>query len=112
MAVSRRSHHYWVYILASKPSGTLYVGVTNSLKRRICEHKSATFDGFTRQYGIKTLVHFEFFRSADHAIRREKEIKGWIRAKKIDLIRQRNPLWLDLAASWYHFPMDSSHGSE
>jgi putative endonuclease len=112
MAASSAHRRYWVYILASKPSGTLYVGVTNSLKRRIWEHKNGLIPGFTKQYGIKTLVHFEAYRNVSDAIQREKELKGWLRARKIDLIRQENPLWQDLAVDWHQLPMDSSLRSE
>jgi putative endonuclease len=108
MAASSTHHRYWVYILASKPSGTLYIGVTNSLKRRIWEHKNGLVAGFTKQYGIKTLVYFETYRNVADAIGREKELKGWLRVRKVDLIRKENPLWQDLAADWYQLPMDSS----
>jgi putative endonuclease len=112
MTASPAHRRYWVYILASKPSGTLYIGVTNSLKRRIWEHKSGVISGFTKQYGIKSLVYFEHYRSVADAIQREKELKGWLRARKVALVRQENPLWQDLAADWYQLPMDSSLRSE
>jgi putative endonuclease len=112
MASGFKTHRYWVYILASKPNGTLYIGVTNSLQRRIWEHKNGMISGFTKQYGLKTLVYFEEFRDVTRAIAREKELKGWLRTRKIELIRQDNPLWHDLAADWYQLPMDSSLRSE
>ena len=112
MAASSPHHQYWVYILASKPNGTLYIGVTNSLQRRLWEHKNGMIPGFTKQYGVKTLVYFEAHRDINDAIQREKELKGWLRAKKTELIRQKNPLWRDLAADWNQPLMDSSLRSE
>jgi len=112
MAASPAHRSYWVYMLASKPGGTLYLGATNSLKRRIWEHKSGMISGFTKQYGVKTLVYFEEHRDVTAAIAREKELKGWLRARKAELIRQTNPLWQDLASDWYQLPMDSSLRSE
>ena len=87
---------YWVYILASRPRGTLYVGVTNDLLRRVTEHRDGLVEGFTRDYDIKMLVYFEPHDSVTEAIAREKRIKRWARAWKIDLIRSRNPDWHDL----------------
>jgi putative endonuclease len=103
---------YWVYILASKPHGTLYIGVTNSLERRTWQHKTAMIEGFTKRYGVKRLVHFEEFRDVSNAIAREKQIKGWLRPKKVALIQKENPLGKDLAEEWYHVPVDSSLRSE
>jgi putative endonuclease len=74
----------------------LYVGVTNNLERRMAEHRSGTVPGFTKQYRITQLVHYETTDNALAAIDREKEIKGWRRAKKVALIRRTNPLWIDL----------------
>ena len=88
---------YWVYILASKRNGTLYTGMTNDLARRVYEHREGLVEGFTKRYGVKRLVYFETFPTADSAIRRETRIKKYPRAWKIDLIRERNPGWLDLA---------------
>ncbi|MSU66926.1 MAG: GIY-YIG nuclease family protein [Opitutus sp.] len=103
---------YWVYILASKPHGTLYIGVTNSLERRVWQHKSKTIAGFTKQYGVGRLVYFEEFRDVSNAIAREKQLKGWLRVRKIELIQRENPLWKDLAENWYHPQLDSSLRSE
>jgi putative endonuclease len=100
MPANRLHHRYWVYILANTPNGTIYVGVTNSLQRRVREHKTGAVAGFTKQYGLKLLVYFEEFRDVRNAIRREKEIKGWTRARKIALFRETNPMWLDLASNW------------
>jgi len=100
MHASAHRHRYWVYILANTPSGTLYVGVTSSLRRRVWEHKTGAYPGFTKQYDLKLLVHFEEFRDVRAAINREKEIKGWVRKRKIALFRETNPFWQDLAADW------------
>jgi putative endonuclease len=95
------SKSYWVYILASKKNGTLYTGFTNSLERRIWQHKNKTADGFTNRYGVDRLVYFEEFRDVTNAIAREKQLKAGSRAKKIALIERENPEWLDLAAGWF-----------
>jgi putative endonuclease len=87
---------YWVYILASKPGGTPYVGVTNDLIRRVHEHREGFVEGFTRRYGVKTLVYFEQHATIEAAIQREKNIKHWSREWKIDLIVAGNPDWRDL----------------
>ncbi len=91
---------YFVYIMTN-PSRTLYIGVTNNLERRIAEHKARRAPGFTRKYNITQLVHFEEFANVDDAIGREKQLKGWRRERKIDLIERNNPEWLDLARDWY-----------
>jgi putative endonuclease len=87
---------YWVYILASKPRGTLYVGVTNDLVRRVAEHRDGLVPGFTKTYNVKMLVYFEEHENVLEAIKREKRVKRWARAWKINLIRERNPEWCDL----------------
>ncbi len=87
---------FWVYILASRPGGTLYVGVTNDLVRRIYEHRQGLVEGFTRRYGVKMLVYYEPHDTAAAAIQREKNIKHWSREWKIDLILSMNPEWRDL----------------
>jgi len=87
---------YWVYILASKPFGTLYVGVTNDVVRRAYEHREGLLDGFTKQHDVKTLVYYEEHATALEAIQREKNIKHWPRAWKVDLVRELNPEWRDL----------------
>ncbi len=78
-------------------SKTLYTGITNNLNRRVYEHKNKLVDGFTKKYRINKLVYFEMFNKADDAIRREKQIKGWLRQKKLNLIDQMNPEWKDLS---------------
>jgi putative endonuclease len=85
-----------VYILASKRNGTLYVGLTSDLMRRVWEHKTDAAESFTKRYGIHTLVYAEFHDTMEHAIRRETQIKGWRRAWKLDLIERGNPTWADL----------------
>jgi len=87
---------FWVYILASRPGGTIYVGVTNDLVRRTYEHRNGLVEGFTRRYGVKRLVHFEQYDDPATAIQREKNIKYWSREWKIDLIVASNPEWRDL----------------
>ncbi len=86
----------YVYILASKKNGTLYVGVTNDLIRRVYEHQHALVDGFTKRYKVKVLVYFEIHDSIEAAIQRERNIKEWKRPWKIDLIEKDNKDWLDL----------------
>ena len=95
----RPERQFFVYILASKPYGTIYVGMTNDIARRVHEHREALVDGFTKKYGIKTLVYFEVFPTAMDAIHREKRIKKWPRAYKINLIKATNPKWDDLYPS-------------
>jgi putative endonuclease len=87
---------YWMYILASKPRGTLYVGVTNDLVRRIAEHRDGIVPGFTKTYNVKMLVYFEEHESLLEAIKREKQVKRWARSWKIELIRAKNADWRDL----------------
>ena len=87
---------YAVYILASRRNGTLYIGVTSDLVRRIEQHKALAVPGFTRQYGVTTLVYVERYPTIVEAIAREKQLKGWNRAWKIKLIERSNPQWLDL----------------
>ncbi len=90
---------YWVYILASKPHGTLYIGVTNGLLRRLDEHRAGEGSLFTRKYGVTKLVWYQAFADVREAIRREKTLKGWPRQWKINLIEQENPHWCDLYLS-------------
>ena len=90
-----RERNYWVYIVASGLGGTLYIGVTNDLIRRVYEHKSKVAEGFTRKYDVDRLVYFETFDDIENAIRREKRLKKWNRAWKIRLIEETNPNWAD-----------------
>ena len=94
-----RERNYWVYIVTSGLGGTLYIGVTNDLIRRIYEHKNKVADGFTRKYDVDRLVYFEAFDDIENAIRREKRLKKWNRAWKIRLIEETNPNWADLYPS-------------
>ncbi len=87
---------YYVYILASARNGTLYVGVTSDLAGRIYQHREGATPGFTARYGVKMLVWYEDFPTADEAISAEKRIKRWRRAWKLELIEKMNPQWLDL----------------
>jgi len=89
-------HKYYVYILASKRNGTLYIGVTSDLVRRVYEHKSDLVDGFTKRYQVHDLVYYEMTSDAESAIRREKQIKKWNRGWKLRLIEKNNPDWRDL----------------
>ena len=88
--------YYYVYILASKRNGTLYIGVTNDLQRRVYEHKNGLVDGFTKKYNVKILVYYESTVDVASAIYREKCIKKWNRDWKIKLIEKGNPNWEDL----------------
>lgn len=90
---------YFTYILASKKNGTLYVGITNDLNRRVSEHKKFSIPGFTAKYKISNLIYFEEFDNAYDAIAREKQLKGWRRSKKIFLIERFNPDWIELDPS-------------
>jgi putative endonuclease len=91
------SKTYYVYILASKRNGTLYIGVTNDLARRAREHREGMVSGFTKTYNVKRLVHFETFDDINQAIRREKRLKKYKREWKMNLIQQSNVEWRDLA---------------
>lgn len=84
---------FFVYLLASKPHGTLYVGVTSNLAKRVWEHKHKVVPGFTKKYGVDRLVWFEAYEQQEFALRREKRIKEW----KINLIERENPHWIDLS---------------
>ena len=86
----------YVYILASKQNGTLYVGVTSDLVKRVWQHKEGLIDGFTNRYSIKKLVYYEEHEDIQSAIHREKRLKEWKRKWKLDLIEKFNPKWLDL----------------
>jgi putative endonuclease len=91
---------YFVYIMMSV-SGTLYIGVTNNLELRVWQHKYGTHDGFTSKYQVSKLVYFEETNEISTAIAREKQLKGWTRAKKLALVDKQNPMRDDLASGWY-----------
>jgi putative endonuclease len=92
---------YWIYMMASQKNGTLYIGVTNGLERRVWQHKNEVSDGFTKQYRVTRLVYFEAFNDISAAIGREKQLKAGTRKKKIALIESNNPEWADLSADWF-----------
>jgi putative endonuclease len=96
-----RFKYFHVYIMTNKRRGVLYTGFTGGLEARVYEHKHGVFPGFTRRYNLKKLVYYEQFDDPSDGIRREKQIKGWIRAKKIALIESMNPEWKDLSEGWY-----------
>ena len=87
---------YYVYIMASRKNGTLYIGVTNDLLRRVWQHKNDVHDGFTQKYGVHRLVWYESTTDVHSAIQREKQLKKWRRQWKINLIEKKNPNWDDL----------------
>jgi putative endonuclease len=91
---------YFTYMVASR-SRTIYVGITGDLHRRVFQHKRKTYAGFTDTYNCNRLVWFERYMNPSNAIAREKQLKGWVRAKKIALIEKENPTWEDLSAQWY-----------
>jgi len=96
MVTTRARRRYYVYIMGSL-SGTLYTGVTNSVRRRSSEHKDGVGSEFTARYHVDRLLYFEVFQYVGNAIAREKEIKGWRRSKKVALIEAENPSWRDLS---------------
>jgi putative endonuclease len=101
---------YFTYIVASR-SLTLYIGMTGNLMKRVFEHKQKLHEGFSATYNCNRLVWFERFVDPRNAIAREKQLKGWTRAKKIALIRKTNPAWIDLSEGWYTpEPVDRTPG--
>ena len=95
------SKEYYVYIMTNR-SRTLYTSVTGDLMQRVYEHKNKLIKGFTSKYNIQNLVYYEATSSIESAIKREKQIKGWLRAKKITLIESTNPDWKDLSEDWFN----------
>jgi putative endonuclease len=95
----KTEHKYFAYIVCSR-SGTLYIGMTNSVYRRALEHKRREVEGFARKYHCDRMVYYEGFDDVHKAIAREKQLKGWRRSKKIALIESKNPRWEDLAEKW------------
>lgn len=98
----KTSHQYYIYILASQKNGTLYIGVTNDIERRVLEHKEKINEGFSSRYNINRLVYFESFQYINDAILREKRLKKWNRQWKINLIEEENKEWNDLSEDWYN----------
>ena len=92
---------YYVYILTNDLSTVLYIGVTNDLERRVYEHKTGAVPGFTSRYRINKLIYFEETNDVRAAIAREKQLKGWRRSRKADLVATMNPSWSDLSDGWY-----------
>lgn len=92
---------YYVYLLASKKYGTLYVGVTSNLAQRMYQHQKGLFEGFTKKYNVHQLVYYEIHSDVYEAITREKQIKKWNRQWKINLIEQNNPQWLNLTTGLF-----------
>ena len=90
-------HNYYVYILTNRNNKVMYIGVTNDLQRRIYEHRNELVDGFTKRYHVHKLVYFEHTSDVHAAIAREKQLKGWLRAKKNALVETMNPQWKDLS---------------
>ena len=106
-----RNHDYWVYIVTNKGGTTLYIGMTNDLERRMSEHRAGEVKGFTQRYRLNRLVWCEHFREVDAAIACEKKLKGWLRARKVALIAEKNPRWVDLSADWLE-PVPKGDGEE
>ena len=92
---------YYVYILANKTNSTVYIGMTNDLMQRLQEHRNDMIEGFTKTYHVHKLVYYESFSDVEEAIAREKQLKGWRRARKDALIEGKNPTWEDLAGDWF-----------
>ena len=92
---------YSVYILSNWNNRVLYVGMTNNLERRVYEHKNKMIKGFTSKYNVNKLVYYEMSSDVNDVIRREKQIKGWTRSKKVKIIESVNPTWKDLSEDWY-----------
>ena len=97
-------HQYYEYMMTNTWKNVLYTGVTNSLEGRVWQHKNGAIPGFTKKYNCHYLVYLEIYEQIKQAIAREKQIKGWTRAKKNALVESTNPEWLDLAADWYSAP--------
>lgn len=93
-------YKYYVYLLSSKKNGTLYIGVTNDLERRMFEHKNKLVEGFSSKYGLDKLIYFEIYQYVNDAIKREKNMKKWKRQWKINLVEKDNPNWEDLSKDW------------
>lgn len=92
---------FYIYILASRRNGTLYIGMTSNLKGRVWQHKNKIYEGFTKRYGVDKLVYYEVHLGPNEAIRREKNVKAWKRKWKLELIEKNNPNWIDLSKDWY-----------
>tara|TARA_B100000508_G_scaffold107826_1_gene85923 strand:+ start:187 stop:504 length:318 start_codon:yes stop_codon:yes gene_type:complete len=93
---------YWIYMLASQKNGTLYIGVTSDLIRRVYEHRNHLLEGFTKEYDVSRLVYYEEYDDIGLALTREKQLKKWNRAWKLKLIESNNPSWKDLYEDLYY----------
>ena len=91
-----KDYHFYVYILTTYNNKVMYIGVTNSLERRVYEHCNDLFEGFTQKYHVHKLVYYECFKDIRNAIAREKQLKGWTRAKKNALVETKNPAWREI----------------
>ena len=105
---------YYVYILTNWNNKVMYIGITNNLERKVYEHKNKLADGFTKTYNTSKLVYYDSTADVKAAIQREKQIKGWLRKRKNELIETMNPNWNDLSDGWYDgwYEKDSSLHSE
>ena len=103
-----RNKIFYIYILTNLKNKTLYIGITNNLERRIYEHKNELLGGFTKKYKLKKLVYYEEFKYIKEALAREKQLKNWHREWKINLIKQINPEFNDLAEDWYDIDPETS----
>ena len=92
---------YYVYILTNKTDTVMYIGVTNDLRRRLCEHKNEQIEGFTKKYHVHKLVYFEEYSEVNDAIAREKQLKRWVRSKKNELVETKNPNWDDWGEGFF-----------
>jgi len=99
-----RNHDYWVYILTNKGCTTLYIGITNNITLRLYQNRFGDVEGFAKRYRLNRLVWLEHFRNVNDAIACEKKLKGWRRSRKIALVEQTNPRWLDLSDDWEQKP--------
>ena len=98
----KTNHQYYIYIITNKKDGVLYIGVTNNLERRFFEHKNKLIKGFSSKYNLDKLIYFEEHQFIEEAKKREKNMKKWKRAWKINLVVKENPNWDDLAKNWYN----------
>ena len=96
-----REHRYWVYIMTSSSLSAMYIGVTNDLGRRVAEHRAGLGSEFAKKYRVTRLVYAEEFEQVEEAIAREKQLKGWRRIRKNELVRAANPEWKDLIQEYY-----------
>ena len=105
-----RNKTYYVYILTNYKNKTLYIGVTNNIERRVYEHKNGLIEGFSKKYKLKKLIYYEEFKYINDALMREKQLKNWHREWKLNLIKDMNPDFNDLAEEWYEEDPETSSG--